>query len=400
MIRDGKITNNLAQIRSELGLSQNRVAQLLGIDRPKLSELEQGKRELDTTMLDTLARLYGVSTAYLLGLETTRGSQQAAPEMRFRAALAADKDADSLEVSGFLTFIKRFQRLASKYDYKPPVPDLPRFTYASNTRDYAIEGDARQLRNAWGLGDVPIGEHIFSLLEDHGIGVYRYPVPDSDLSGAYYNYDESSIGNIIFVNASEIPTRQAYTAAHELAHLAYHRGLGISKAGDRSSEERLCNRFAAAFLMPASALEAHLAKRDARREALSVDDVIGLQRAFGVSYFAMLKRLKDLNILRGAQYKQLASERPVARALELGYVVYDWELGYAPGNIPPEARAKWSPRGYIKLVYRAVEDGYLSQAKAADYMNLSHQEWLLISQPPREEPEAAAGEQDRYELAY
>ena len=399
-VQHGKIASRLAHVRRELGFTQERVAQLLGVDRPKLSEIEQGKQEVDTTILGELARLYGVSTAYLLGIEQAARTQQAAPEMRFRAVLAEDRDVDALELSGFLTFIQRFTRLADKYDYAPPVPDLPHFRYASNTRNYAVEGDASRLRNAWGLGDALVGSHIFTLLEDHGIGVYRRPVPGSEISGAYYDFDEDRIGNLIFINASEIPTRQVFTAAHELAHLVYHHGVGVSKVKDTTSEEKLCNRFAAAFLMPNSAIEAHLAKREARHEALEASDVINLQRTFGVSYFAMLKRLRDLGILRGAQYSQLASERPVAKALELGYIVRDWEFGYAPENFPPEVRAKWLPRGFIKLVYRAVEDGYLSEAKAADYMNLSHQEWLEVSQPPSEEPEETAGEQDRYELAY
>jgi Zn-dependent peptidase ImmA (M78 family)/transcriptional regulator with XRE-family HTH domain len=396
------MTNRLAQVRQHHNYSQERVARLLGMDRPKLSELEQGKRELDTETLAKAAQLFGVTTGYLLGLDGAKEPQSDTPAMRFRAALL--EGISELEVSGFVTFLRRFQRLAKKYRYNAPVLDLPQLSLASDTRGFAIDGDAWKLRSFWGLGDAPIGLTLFSLLEDHGIGVYRQAVADSCLSGAYYQ--DEMLGHIIFVNANERPFRQVFTAAHELAHLIYHRGtqvpnrLGVSKSGDTSSEEWLCNRFASAFLMPATAIESRLALRDARREALTVDDVISLHRAFGVSFMAMLLRLKMLGILKPKQYDEFAQKvRPVSDAIQLGYVVYDWEYNYVPEVIPCESRAKWFPRGFIRLVHRAVKEGYLSDRKAAEFMNLEYEEWRDIARPAREEVATEASDKRYYEIS-
>lgn len=53
----------------------------------------------------------------------------------------------------------------------------------------------------------------------------------------------------ILVRAGDSPLRQRFTIAHELGHVL----LGFDPAGRRRSdeEERRCNRFAAALLMPA-----------------------------------------------------------------------------------------------------------------------------------------------------
>lgn len=59
----------LRDMREDHDLSQAQVANKLGIDQRVYSNYETGKREIPLTCLIKLAKLYHVSTDYLLGLE-------------------------------------------------------------------------------------------------------------------------------------------------------------------------------------------------------------------------------------------------------------------------------------------------------------------------------------------
>ena len=57
----------LAELRYENGLSQDKIAELLGIQRPQYTLYETGKREIPVKYLRILARTYGVSVDYIIG---------------------------------------------------------------------------------------------------------------------------------------------------------------------------------------------------------------------------------------------------------------------------------------------------------------------------------------------
>lgn len=55
--------------REDKDLKQKEVAAILGIDQRVYSNYETGRRKIPVDLLIKLAKLYGVSTDYLLGLE-------------------------------------------------------------------------------------------------------------------------------------------------------------------------------------------------------------------------------------------------------------------------------------------------------------------------------------------
>ena len=57
----------LGELRYENKLSQDKVAELLGIQRPQYTLYETGKREIPVKYLRVLARTYGVSIDYIVG---------------------------------------------------------------------------------------------------------------------------------------------------------------------------------------------------------------------------------------------------------------------------------------------------------------------------------------------
>lgn len=53
--------------REYAGLSQEQVSKLLGISRPAISDIESGKRKVDTHELKQITEIYNVSSTWLLG---------------------------------------------------------------------------------------------------------------------------------------------------------------------------------------------------------------------------------------------------------------------------------------------------------------------------------------------
>ena len=110
----------------------------------------------------------------------------------------------------------------------------------------------------WDSTPVPIDE----IIREIGLPVSYKPM-DDNISG----YIERQNGSYqIVVNSNHAPTRQRFTAAHELGHYIYHRDLLGEGVGDnrayrtdgtnrpnaniRPIHERQANSFAANVLMP------------------------------------------------------------------------------------------------------------------------------------------------------
>jgi len=126
-----------------------------------------------------------------------------------------------------------------------------------------------------------------------GLAVYVSPLPEG-VSGALLKdarYDTKS-GFVIFVDDSEAPVRQRFTAAHEIGHFVLHRdriGDGVQdnyllrSEGFSSRMEVEANRFAADLLMPFPLINKFIAE--------GVRDVPALAKRFLVSEIAMAIRL-------------------------------------------------------------------------------------------------------------
>jgi transcriptional regulator with XRE-family HTH domain len=63
----GQIGERLKEARKLAGLSQERVAKMLGLHRPSVTEMEAGNRRVSANEVARLAEIYDVNVAWLLG---------------------------------------------------------------------------------------------------------------------------------------------------------------------------------------------------------------------------------------------------------------------------------------------------------------------------------------------
>src|SRR5699024_5993925 len=109
-----------------------------------------------------------------------------------------------------------------------------------------VEAAAERLRDAWDLGRSPIPS-LIDVLEDRGVIVVVTRVETHDkFDGLMCNVQDKPV---VVVSAHRPGDRQRLTLAHELGHLLLH-----DRLAEELDEEKACNAFAGAFLLPKSAL--------------------------------------------------------------------------------------------------------------------------------------------------
>jgi Zn-dependent peptidase ImmA (M78 family) len=323
---------------------------------------------VDSLLLRDLAGLFGVAPWELLGPSPKSRGGTVLREALFRSAAEDSISAsDKKELAKFWQVVEKFAQLAEGAGR--PKPNLPAIARPSRTSvpQYVLEGAANEARAWLTCGPRPVYWELNSLrkrLEEQGIPVFLWPLDREPISGLTLNHPH--LGPIVLVNASQLRWRQLFTLAHELGHVWLHRDqqVVISRTTRRTPIERQADTFAAEFLMPEAEVKQALASLQYHGE-ISAVQVVALQRTFGVSYKAMLVRLKTLRIIQEEQLQRLSEVSPASIAARLGYKLDPTELGEVP-EIPFYERY---PREYLELVFSAWEAGKIGEGKVAELLD-------------------------------
>lgn len=96
-----RLASRLREVREYLNLSQQYVADKTGIPRSAVSEIEHGRRKVDSLELRKLARLYMYPVGYFLGEEEPGDDVRA-----FARAVTDLTEGDRAEVVRFAQFLR------------------------------------------------------------------------------------------------------------------------------------------------------------------------------------------------------------------------------------------------------------------------------------------------------
>jgi hypothetical protein len=157
--------------------------------------------------------------------------------------------------------------------------------------DRVRESEAEIVRRYTSSFPVKVGE----LANELGLKVIRAPMPPK-ISGLIQPSADSSAGFEIRVNKYEMPERQRFTVAHEIAHYLLHRddiGTGVVdsimyRSNLTSRKEAEANRLAADIVMPARVVSRELERLGGRQSDEAVQKLASM---FRVSVPAMKVRL-------------------------------------------------------------------------------------------------------------
>lgn len=165
----------------------------------------------------------------------------------------------------------------------------------------------------------------FLALHRSNVLVMRQPL--DRLAGAYLPASSTTGGQPgVLINVVHPPSRQRYTAAHELWHHRRDRELILDadtewlargKEG-QSDSERLAEAFASWFLMPKRLVESMIAKLGTTAQSLDERSVYGLSLELGTSYTATVRQLYGLKLITASLQDRLLKITPQSIKRELG----------------------------------------------------------------------------------
>lgn len=292
--------SRLREARRARGISQVEAAAGLGISRPTLIAVEQGRRQPTTGELVDMARIYGRQVH-----ELVRESQPVeALSVRFRLDPGTE-DETRAAVDTMQRVADDVLELESLLGASAPRAWAPPYDVSGLPLDVAASQVAESERRRLGLGSGPLSRLRDILEEDFGVRVFAVDLP-SRIAGLFAVAEP--VGACVAINARHPHERQRWTLAHELGHFLLHRESPEVTMIDptRGRGERLAEAFAACFLLPDDGLTRRFqSARQARGGQFTAVDLLQLAAHYEVSAQAMALRLEGLHLVVGGWWESL-----------------------------------------------------------------------------------------------
>jgi len=335
------LAERLRRAREEVGLTQQQVADWLGIRRPAVAEMEAGSRTVKSSELAKLASLYGRSLRWMaagdpgpeesIGAALFRSARRDDPVLRREAARLARR----CTLVGELEHRLGTGRRARVPEYCDPTALEDRSRAIKHGREVAYQERARL-----GIGNsAPLGD-AWGVVEDAGIRVFPLHLGDDHpIDGIFTRLGSGR--SCVGVNTDKWVFRQVFTVVHEYGHALMDADLEgeacetvsawRGQATRAANRELRANQFAAVFLVPREALLRFLESRgkllhSTRRASardLSAVELVRAQDHFGVSGDMLLWRLQNEDLIDARERRRLREELDrhgtVALARHLGY---------------------------------------------------------------------------------
>ncbi len=375
--------------REACRLTQEQVAEYLGVSRPTVAQIEAGKRSVSSLELDALAHFFGRDLRELLAEsfqeeDTLAALFRAQPDVLEQPAIA-DALRDCVAIGREVTSLERLIGIDQSTGVPAAYP-LP----APATRWEAIRQGERlafEERRRMGLGDSGIPD-IAELLETQGIRTGTVDLPD-DVSGLTLN--DRNVGLFVVANRQHALPRRRFSFAHEYAHVLGDRDrFGfVSRVSERDNLiEVRANAFAASFLLPAEGVRmfvASLGKGQPSRasadvfdeagsltverrstpgsQSIQLYDVVQVAHHFGVSRIAALYRLLNLRIINRGEFDELKELDETGDGALLAE-----RLGLSePDQVE---RSNWFRRRFLGLVLEAYRREEISRGKLTELASI------------------------------
>lgn len=337
------IGKNLKRIRLLKNLSLKDAGNLLNMTATAISKYEKGEILPDSKKLIDFANAYNVKSIELLKVYNV-------PEMKFTSFrkkkrltgqnLKLLEELIQDEVAKYLEIIEMNNIDTDNIKFKK---------YSCNNLEDA-EKAANDFRNYIKISNKQPISDLINILENLGIIIIQIKNPDNrfdDFDGL--SEIVNSIPVIVLLDGIKDGARQRFTIAHELGHLV----LNINN--DELDDEKLCNRFASALLMPKEAI---INEFGYSRGNINFFELTAFKNEFKVSYAAIVYRLKDLNIISEYLYKKLS-------------IFLSQRIGKNdPKPIQPETSFQFK-----KIVYKLEADEIISVNKACELLRVTVDEY-------------------------
>ena len=333
----------LQRARKVAGLSMSKLAEEVGVSANAIKKYEHGINMPSSNNLLKMAKALDVRTEYFF-----RPVEVELEEIEYRKKFNLPKKLLNRLTADVMNQAERWAMLLDLYpDTDNPIPTFSLPTQLPKEIDdfEEIEHISNQMRHEWNLGLDPIPE-LVTAMESKGTMIICMQVEDVN----QFDGLAGRIGKIpVIVFSNHLPgDRQRFTLAHELGHLVLS-----SRLAEKLNEEKACNRFAGAFLLPKKAVVEIIGKR---RHMIEPIELLLLKHEFGISMTAILMRLEQCGVISANLKKQ--------------YFIEFSKLGWRKKE-PGKPYPKENTFRFKQLVCRALAEEYIGESKAAELLGMS-----------------------------
>lgn len=335
------IGERLHRARKASGISLRKLGAEVGISHTAVNKYEKDLLIPSSRLLIKLSRALGVRAEYFL-----RPISVEIKGIEYRKRSNAPKALLSKITADVYDQAERWEELLQLYPVKP-VPDfeLPPSLPERVSDAAGVEKISEQMRSIWKLGLNPIPD-LIDTLESKGILVILSAVDAEQkfdgLAGVMENKP------VIVVSESWCGDRQRFTLAHELGHLVLK-----DRLANGMDEEKACNLFAGAFLLPKEAVFDALGSH---RNVLDMNELHILKEEYGLSMSGIIFRALQCGVI----------SEGVRKSLNIQFSKMGWRKK-EPGS-PYPSENTWL---FKRLVYRALAEDYIGESKAAELLGIS-----------------------------
>lgn len=215
---------------------------------------------------------------------------------------------------------------------------------------------ASEIRCRLSLGEGPIND-IFAIIEGLGILLFKKPFNSNNLSGLFM---KNSKNYIVVINSSKTLGHQVYSAAHELSHYFFDKefnGSICSISKGENEREILANKFAEHFLMPDESVAQIVNRKIEEKGSIDEFDILYLQNYFGVSWYAILVKLKKLQYIND-----------INRYLNIGVTKLTDLMGY-DDRLIQKSNDIYVSKIYKEKALRCYRNCDISEEKLKEYLD-------------------------------
>lgn len=295
----GEVLETTRRARS---MTQEQLADLVGMTQAALSRYEKGMRDPDEEVVARLAEALGVTARFFEHAGRSKGAMAVDVHMRRRqtARPTVWKQLEAqLNVYRMHTSLL-FEEVSLRAEQYVPTFD---------PIDVRPSDAARMVRMQWRMPVGPV-RHLMRWIEAAGCVVFEDDFGTTRVDGMSQWVGEHPV---IYLNRSAPTDRKRLTMAHELGHLVLHATDVVEDMEQQATE------FAAEFLMPMDVIKPQL--RDLR-----VGRLHDLKREWGVSMQAIVERAFHARLMtaqgRTNFYKMISikgwrTQEPVSEELQL-----------------------------------------------------------------------------------
>src|SRR5262245_30704018 len=330
----------LRHARENRGMSQQAVADVVGLSRTVIAQIELANRPVSADELGEFATLYETSISDLTGTDQASDLETMAFEW---APDLFEDDKTRTVVKRVLTLLETASSLERLLERRQPAEGPHYSALSSEGLVGAIvqaEHAADQERRRLGLGAAPLAD-ASEVVASQNVRVSAVDLP-TDVAGFFLRRSDN--GSAAVVNSKYRGARGRYAVLQCYAYGLFERGDVLRVTTRRRSDAiatRRADAFALALLLPAQGIRDFLESIDKgqpsrktyavldlatdnitrverrsapRSQSITFSDVAAIARRFGSSYQATVVRLLSLGLISETESSDLLNDRQQSAA--------------------------------------------------------------------------------------